>query len=32
VAAGATYYYGIEASDTGGNVSPLSAVVSVTTP
>jgi fibronectin type 3 domain-containing protein len=30
--AGATYYYGIQANDTGGNASPMSAVVSVTTP
>ena len=30
--AGTTYYYGVEAVDTAGNVSPMSAVVSVTTP
>jgi fibronectin type 3 domain-containing protein len=32
VIAGATYYYGIEATDQQGNVSPMSTVVSVTTP
>ena len=32
VAAGTTYYYAIQAKDSGGNVSPLSNVVSVTTP
>jgi len=32
VSAGTTYYYGITAKDTGGNVSPMSTVVSVTTP
>jgi len=31
VASGTTYYYAVEAQDTGGNVSPLSAVVAVTT-
>ena len=28
---GTTYYYGVEAADTSGNVSPMSAVVAVTT-
>ena len=32
VAAGVKYYYAIQEQDTGGNVSPMSAVVSVTTP
>ncbi|HLY20464.1 MAG TPA: fibronectin type III domain-containing protein, partial [Bryobacteraceae bacterium] len=32
VAAGATYYYAVQEKDTGGNVSPMSAAVSVTTP
>lgn len=32
VSAGTTYYYGITSKDTGGNVSPMSTVVSVTTP
>jgi fibronectin type 3 domain-containing protein len=32
VAAGATYYYAVQEKDTGGNVSPMSPVVSVTTP
>jgi len=29
---GTTYYYGIQSKDTGGNISPMSAVVSVSTP
>jgi fibronectin type 3 domain-containing protein len=29
---GTTYYYGIQAQDTAGNISPMSAVVTVTTP
>jgi fibronectin type 3 domain-containing protein len=32
VTAGTTYYYGVQETDTGGNVSPMSTVVSVTTP
>ena len=32
VAANTTYYYGIQAQDTGGNISPMSAIVAVTTP
>jgi fibronectin type 3 domain-containing protein len=32
VTSGTTYYYGIQSADTGGNVSPMSAVVKVTTP
>ena len=32
VAAGTTYYYAVQAEDTGGNLSPLSAVAAVTTP
>ena len=28
---GVTYYYGIQAKDTGGDISPMSAIVSVTT-
>ena len=32
VTAGTTYYYGVQAKDTGGNLSPMSAVVAVTTP
>jgi hypothetical protein len=32
VTAGTTYYYGIQSTDTAGNVSPMSAVVEVTTP
>ncbi|HXM42287.1 MAG TPA: hypothetical protein VN924_13625 [Bryobacteraceae bacterium] len=32
LAPGTTYYYGIQSTDTGGNVSPMSAVVQVTTP
>jgi len=32
VTSGATYYYGIQSANTGGNVSPMSAVVKVTTP
>ena len=30
--AGTTYYYGVEAADTSGNVSAMSAIVSATTP
>jgi fibronectin type 3 domain-containing protein len=32
VSAGDTYYYAVQAKDTGGHLSPLSATVSVTTP
>jgi fibronectin type 3 domain-containing protein len=32
VSAGDTYYYAVQAKDTGGNLSPLSATVAVTTP
>jgi len=32
VTAGTTYYYGIQSTDTLGNLSPMSAVVQVTTP
>jgi chitodextrinase len=32
VAADTTYYYAVQAEDTGGNLSPLSAVATVTTP
>ena len=32
VSSGATYYYAVQSQDTGGNTSPMSAVVSVTTP
>jgi fibronectin type 3 domain-containing protein len=32
VSPGTTYYYGIQAKDTGGNISPMSAIVAVTTP
>jgi fibronectin type 3 domain-containing protein len=32
VTPGTAYYYGIQAKDTGGNISPMSAVVAVTTP
>ena len=32
VSPGTTYYYGIQAKDTGGNISPMSPVVVVTTP
>ncbi|MGA2136621.1 MAG: fibronectin type III domain-containing protein [Bryobacteraceae bacterium] len=32
VTPGTTYYYGVEETDTGGNVSPMSQIVSVTTP
>lgn len=32
VTPGTTYYYGIQAKDTGGNISPMSTVVAVTTP
>jgi chitodextrinase len=30
--AGTTYYYGIQSTDTGGNISPMSAVAQVSTP
>jgi hypothetical protein len=32
VTSGTTYYYGIQSADTGGNISPMSAVVKITTP
>jgi fibronectin type 3 domain-containing protein len=32
LSAGTTYYYGIQSKDTGGNISPMSAIVSVTMP
>jgi fibronectin type 3 domain-containing protein len=32
VTSGTTYYYGIQSTDTGGNISPMSAVAQVTTP
>jgi chitodextrinase len=32
VTAGTTYYYGIESTDTAGNISPMSAVAQITTP
>jgi chitodextrinase len=32
VTPGTTYYYGVESTDTGGNVSPMSVVAQVTTP
>jgi fibronectin type 3 domain-containing protein len=32
VTPGATYYYGVESTDTGGNVSPMSVLSQVTTP
>jgi fibronectin type 3 domain-containing protein len=32
VTPGTTYYYGIQSVDTGGNISPMSAVAQVTTP
>jgi fibronectin type 3 domain-containing protein len=32
VTPGTTYYYGIKSVDRGGNISPMSAVVKVTTP
>jgi fibronectin type 3 domain-containing protein len=32
VTAGATYYYAIQETDTGGNISPMSIVVGITTP
>jgi fibronectin type 3 domain-containing protein len=32
VASGVTYYYGMQSKDSGGNISPMSAVVSITTP
>jgi fibronectin type 3 domain-containing protein len=32
VTPGTTYYYGVEETDTGGNVSPMSKIVAVTTP
>ena len=32
VTAGATYYYGVESADSGGDLSPMSALVEVTIP